>query len=165
MAKQKQSTQKKTLNAADEVERSVRSIQAAFDKGKRETLRGLMTEDHVSIMTYTHSSNAAELLKSISDYNFSEYKISEQRVNPLLRTSPSRRTTPHQRNLQRKGSPVARAGDHGLGQAGRDVAGDLLPGDAGVQAVRCATCEGATRGSVNWGGQGEALPTNQNDAA
>jgi uncharacterized protein (TIGR02246 family) len=85
MAKQKQSTQKKTLNAADEVERSVRSIQAAFDTGDREIVRGLMTEDHVSIMTYTHSSNAAELLKSISDYNFSEYKISEQRVKPLTR--------------------------------------------------------------------------------
>jgi uncharacterized protein (TIGR02246 family) len=83
MAKQKQSIQKKTLNAADEVERSVRSIQAAFDKGDRETLRELMTEDHVSIMTYTHSSNAGELLKSLSDYNFSEYKISEQRVKLL----------------------------------------------------------------------------------
>ena len=83
MAKQKRSIQKKTLNAADEVERSVRSIQAAFDKGERETLRGLMTEDHVNIMTYGHSSNADELLKSLSDYNFSEYKISEQRVKFL----------------------------------------------------------------------------------
>jgi hypothetical protein len=42
-----------------------------------------MTEDHVSIMTYAHSSSADELLKSLSDYNFSEYKISEQRVKFL----------------------------------------------------------------------------------
>jgi hypothetical protein len=85
MAKQKQSIQTKTLNPADEVQRSVRSIQAAFDKGDRETLRGLMTEDHVSILTYAHSSNAGELLKSLPDYNFSEYKISEQRVKFLTR--------------------------------------------------------------------------------
>jgi hypothetical protein len=83
MAKQKQSTQKKTPNAADEVERSVRSIQAAFDKKDRETLRGLMTEDHVSIMTFDHTSNAGELMKSLPDYNFSEYKISEQRIKLL----------------------------------------------------------------------------------
>ena len=64
MAKQKQSTRKKTLNAAEEVERSVRSIQAAFDRGDVETLRGLMTEDHVSTLTYAHFSNAVELLKA-----------------------------------------------------------------------------------------------------
>src|SRR5262245_16931322 len=85
MPKQKQSIRKRTLNAADAVKRSVRSIQAAFDKGAREALQGLMTEDHVSIMTYTHSSNARDLLKSLSDYNFSKYKISEQRVKFLTR--------------------------------------------------------------------------------
>jgi uncharacterized protein (TIGR02246 family) len=83
MGKEKQSIQKKTLNPADEVERSVQSIQEAFDKGDRETLRGLMTEDHVSIMTYAHSSNAGELMKSLSDYNFSQYKINDQRVKFL----------------------------------------------------------------------------------
>jgi hypothetical protein len=48
------------------------------------TLRGLMTEDHVSIMTYAYSSNAGELLRSLSDYDFSEYKISEQQVKFLI---------------------------------------------------------------------------------
>src|SRR5262249_34083692 len=83
MAKQKQSMQKKTLSAADEVERSVRSIQSAFDNEDRETLRGLMTKDHVTIMTYAQSSNAGELLKSLSDSTFPEYKSSHQRVKFL----------------------------------------------------------------------------------
>jgi uncharacterized protein (TIGR02246 family) len=74
MAKQK------TSKDVDEVERSVRSIQAAFDKKDREALLKLMTDDHESIMTFDHTSNANELLKSLPDYNFSEYKISEQRI-------------------------------------------------------------------------------------
>jgi len=70
-------------DTAGEVERSVRSIQAAFDKGDADTLRGLMTEDHVSTLTYAHFSNATELLKALSDYKFSEYKISELKVKAL----------------------------------------------------------------------------------
>src|SRR5262245_64176692 len=70
-------------DTAEEVERSVRSIQAAFDRGDVETLRGLMTEDHVSTLAYAHFSNAAELLKALSDYKFSEYKIGELQVKPL----------------------------------------------------------------------------------
>lgn len=64
-------------DTADEVGRSVRAIQAAFDQGDVETLRGLLTEDHVSTLTYAHFSSAAELLKALSDYQFSEYTISE----------------------------------------------------------------------------------------
>jgi ketosteroid isomerase-like protein len=70
-------------DTADEGERAVRAIQAAFDQGDVETLRGLMTEDHVSTLTYAHFSNAAELLKALADYQFSEYKISALRVKPL----------------------------------------------------------------------------------
>jgi uncharacterized protein (TIGR02246 family) len=70
-------------DTTEEVERSVQAIQAAFDKGDVETLRGLMTEDHVSTLTYAHFSSAAELLKALSDYQFSEYTISALRVKPL----------------------------------------------------------------------------------
>jgi hypothetical protein len=42
------------------VERSVRSLQAAFAKGGVEILRGLMTEDHVSTLTCAHFCNVAE---------------------------------------------------------------------------------------------------------
>ena len=70
-------------DTTEEVERSVRSIQAAFDKGDAQTLRGLMTEDHVSTLTYAHFSNAAELLKALSDYKFPEYGFSELKVKPL----------------------------------------------------------------------------------
>jgi ketosteroid isomerase-like protein len=70
-------------DTAGEVERSVRAIQAAFDKGDADTLRGLMTEDHVSTLTYARFSNAAELLKALPDYKFLEYKISGLEVKAL----------------------------------------------------------------------------------
>jgi hypothetical protein len=65
------------------VERSVRSIQAAFAKGGVEILRGLMTEDHVSTLTCAHFCNVAELPKALSDYKFFEYKSSELEVKPF----------------------------------------------------------------------------------
>jgi hypothetical protein len=95
MAKQKQLIQKKTPNAADEVERSVRSIQAAFDKGDRETLRELMTEDHVSIMTYTplfQCPRATEVPFRIT--TSPSTRSAKSRSNSLPRRSPSRRTRP-----------------------------------------------------------------------
>jgi ketosteroid isomerase-like protein len=70
-------------DTAEEVERAVRSIQAAFDQGDADTLRGLMTEDHVSTLTYAHFSNAAELLRALAEYKFSDYKISDLKVKPL----------------------------------------------------------------------------------
>ena len=65
------------------VERSVRSIQAAFDEGDADTLRGLMTDDHVSTMTYARFSSADELLKALSDYKFSRYEFSELKAHLL----------------------------------------------------------------------------------
>jgi uncharacterized protein (TIGR02246 family) len=70
-------------DTADEVARAVRAIQAAFDQGDVETLQGLMTEGHVSTLTYAHFATAAELLKALADYQFSEYPISALRVKPL----------------------------------------------------------------------------------
>jgi uncharacterized protein (TIGR02246 family) len=65
---------------AEQVGRSVQTIQAAFNRGDADTLRGLMSEDHVSTLTYARLSNAAELLKALSAFKFSEYKISELKV-------------------------------------------------------------------------------------
>ena len=70
-------------DTAEEVERALRAIQAAFNKGDAATLKGLMTEDHVSIMTYARISGAAELLKALGDFKFSEYKISELKVRSI----------------------------------------------------------------------------------
>src|SRR5262249_59599667 len=72
-------------DTAEEVERSVHAIQAAFNKGDVETLKGLMTEDHVSILTYAQISSAAELLKGLGDFKFSEYKISELKVKAVTK--------------------------------------------------------------------------------
>ena len=70
---------------AEDVERAVQAIQAAFNKGDVDALKGLMTEDHVSIMTYAQIYGAASLLKSLGDFKFSEYKISGLKVKVVAK--------------------------------------------------------------------------------
>src|SRR5262245_48938412 len=69
----------------EEVERSLYAIQTAFNKGHVDLLKGLMTEDHVSVMTYARISGAAQLLKSLGDFKFSEYKISALKVKMVTK--------------------------------------------------------------------------------
>jgi ketosteroid isomerase-like protein len=69
--------------AAKEVERTKHAIQTAFNKGDVDTLKQLMTEDHVTILTYAHFSNAADQLKTLSDWKFSAYKIDGLKVKIL----------------------------------------------------------------------------------
>src|SRR5262245_3709999 len=70
---------------AEEVERSVHTIQTAFNTRVLEALKALMTEDHVSILTYDQTSSAAGLLKSLGDYKFSEYRISGLKVRTVTK--------------------------------------------------------------------------------
>src|SRR5262245_25607479 len=60
---------------AKELEPAVRTIQAAFNKGDVATLRRLMTEDHVTILSYAQFSSAADQLRVLSDWKFSAYEI------------------------------------------------------------------------------------------
>jgi uncharacterized protein (TIGR02246 family) len=70
-------------DTAKEVERSVRAIQAAFNKGDVDTLKGLMTEDHVTTLTYARFANTADQLEVLSEFKFSEYKIDGLKVKAL----------------------------------------------------------------------------------
>jgi uncharacterized protein (TIGR02246 family) len=70
-------------DVAKEVEGAVHAIQTAFNKGDVDTLKRLMTEDHVTILTYARYSNAADQLKVLSDWKFSAYKIDGLRVKAL----------------------------------------------------------------------------------
>jgi uncharacterized protein (TIGR02246 family) len=72
-------------NTAEEVERAVQAIQTAFNKGDVNTLKRLMTDDHVTILTYTQFSNAADQLKVIADFKLSEYKIEGLKVRVLTK--------------------------------------------------------------------------------
>ena len=72
-------------DTADEVKRSVHAIQTAFNKGDVDTLKGLMTEDHVSVLSYAQISGAAELLRALGDFKFTEYRISELKVRNVTR--------------------------------------------------------------------------------
>jgi ketosteroid isomerase-like protein len=58
-----------------ELDQAVRTIQTAFNKGDVDTLKRLMTEDHVTILSYARFSNTVDQLKVLSDWRFSEYEI------------------------------------------------------------------------------------------
>src|SRR4051812_99412 len=68
---------------AQEVEHSVRAIQRAFDAGDVDTLNGLMTADHVTILTYARFSNTSDQLKVLAEFRFSEYKVAGLQVKAL----------------------------------------------------------------------------------
>ena len=72
-------------DTAEEVERSVRSIQTAFNKGDVDTLKGLMTKDHVAILSYARFDNAADQLKVLSDWKTSEFKVDGLKVKALAK--------------------------------------------------------------------------------
>jgi uncharacterized protein (TIGR02246 family) len=70
-------------DVAKEVERAVRTIQMAFNKGDADALKGLMTEDHVTILSYAQFASAADLLKALSDWQYTEYKMDGLKVKTL----------------------------------------------------------------------------------
>ena len=72
-------------DTAEEVERSVQTIQKAFNKGDVDTLKGLMTEDHITTLTYAQFANAADQLKVLAEFKFSEYKIEGLTVKALAK--------------------------------------------------------------------------------
>ena len=61
------------------------TIQKAFDKDDVDTLKGLMTKDHVTILTYARFDNASDQLKVLSDWKTSEYKIDGLKVKTLTK--------------------------------------------------------------------------------
>jgi len=67
------------------VERSAQAIQTAFNKDDVDSLKQLMTEDHMTTVTYAGFSSAADQLKVLSDWKFSEYKIDELKVKTLAK--------------------------------------------------------------------------------
>ena len=72
-------------DTAEEVERSVRSIQTAFNKGDVDALKRLMTEDHVTILTYARFSNTVDQLQVLADWKFTEYKLEGLKVKALTK--------------------------------------------------------------------------------
>src|SRR5262249_13988124 len=64
-----------TPDVAGDVERAVRSIQSAFNKGDVDTVRVLMTDDHLTILPYAHFSSREDQLKLLSEFQFAEYQI------------------------------------------------------------------------------------------
>jgi uncharacterized protein (TIGR02246 family) len=70
-------------DTADEVERSVRALQTAFNKGDADALKGLMTEDHLTTLSYAQFASAADLLKAFGDFKVSEFKMDGLKVKAL----------------------------------------------------------------------------------
>jgi len=72
-------------DTAEEVERSVQTLLKAFNKGDVDTVKGLMTKDHVAVLTYARFDNAADQLKVLSDWKTSEYKAGGLKVKTLTK--------------------------------------------------------------------------------
>src|SRR5262249_24977174 len=72
-------------DVAQEVERAVRTVQTAFNKGDVDTLKKLITADHTTILTYARFTNAADQLKVLADFKFAEYKIEGLKVKVLTK--------------------------------------------------------------------------------
>ena len=72
-------------DTADEVKRSVHTIQTAFNNGDVDTLKGLMTKDHMTTLTYARFANTADQLKVLAEFKFSEYKIEGLTVKALAK--------------------------------------------------------------------------------
>ena len=72
-------------DTAEDVERSVQTILKAFNKGDVDTVKGLMTKDHVVILTYARFDNGADQLKVLSNWKTSEYKIDGLKVKTLTK--------------------------------------------------------------------------------
>jgi ketosteroid isomerase-like protein len=70
---------------AHALERSVRTIQRAFNEGDVDTLKRLMAADHMTVLSYAQFSNAADQLKDLSEWKFAEYKIEGLRVKAVTR--------------------------------------------------------------------------------
>jgi uncharacterized protein (TIGR02246 family) len=71
---------------AKDVERAVHSIQTAFNEGDVDTLRVLMTDDHLTLLSYAHFSKREDQLKLLSEFKFSEYQIDGLQVRGLTET-------------------------------------------------------------------------------
>jgi ketosteroid isomerase-like protein len=50
-----------------------------------DALKRLMTEDHVTILTYAQSSNTADQLQFLADWKFTEYKMEGLKVKALTK--------------------------------------------------------------------------------
>src|SRR5262245_6096308 len=72
-------------DTAREVEQAVHAIQSAFNKGDVDTLTGMMTRDHATVLSYARFANAADQLKILSDWKFSEYRIEGLEVKGVTR--------------------------------------------------------------------------------
>jgi uncharacterized protein (TIGR02246 family) len=68
-----------------EVEEAVHAIQTAFNKGDAATLKQLMMPDIVVILPYARFSSAADQLKVLSHWKYSDYKIEGLQVKALTK--------------------------------------------------------------------------------
>jgi hypothetical protein len=62
-------------DAAKEVEQAVHALQAAFQEGDSKTISALVTDDHVSILSYAQFYGRADLLAHLPQYRISNHTV------------------------------------------------------------------------------------------
>jgi hypothetical protein len=70
-------------DTVEEVERLVRTIKTVFDNGDVDTLKRLMTQDHMATLSYAQFSNRADQLKVLTEFKISSYEIEGLKVKAL----------------------------------------------------------------------------------
>jgi uncharacterized protein (TIGR02246 family) len=70
-------------DVAKEVEGAVQTILTAYSKGDVDTVKRLMTEDHLAILPYAYFSNAADQLKNLSEWKIAAYNVDGLKVKIL----------------------------------------------------------------------------------
>jgi uncharacterized protein (TIGR02246 family) len=67
-------------DAVRAVEKAVKALEAAWDKGDAHAVKSLMTEDHVCIVREHQSYSRADLLRALSDFKYTDRQISDLKV-------------------------------------------------------------------------------------
>jgi hypothetical protein len=66
-----------------ELAAAVAELQTAFNEHNRDKVTALVTDSHVSIMSYARFDGRAQLLDHMKDYAFQSYRMDELTTTPL----------------------------------------------------------------------------------
>jgi uncharacterized protein (TIGR02246 family) len=64
-------------DATDQVEQAVRELQSAWNEGDRDKVVSLVSEDHVSILSYAQFNDRQDLIEHMKSYAFTRYEMSD----------------------------------------------------------------------------------------
>jgi hypothetical protein len=117
-----------------EIQQAMQSLNDAFAKADAAMIRRLTTEEHVAITPYYGGPVVrGDQLKNLSDLKVPDYKAGDIKVTLVTKDAALVTYALTQKGTY-KGKPVAaknHVASRRVGQPGGDLAGGVVPGDAG----------------------------------